>query len=145
MSNKVFCPKCYKSTSYESSPAPFCSHCGKPFNGSFESNANESVTIIPPKSVNVIKRMPIVEDDNEELIQVPNIDKIEVIIDPNLRPNRQKLESLAGTRKEDPLPLRNSSNKKPSKKLSKKEAERIWLESFPKTNRNSPQTIEGNE
>ena len=143
MSNKIFCPNCYKPTLYESSAPSFCSHCSKSFNNNFnETNASVKPAPLQQKQPRP-QMMPIVED--EEFIQVPHIDRIQFQIDPNFLPKTQKLESLIGTKQEKPQPLMNSNNKKSSKKPSQEQLKKIWAESFPKTNRSNPNSIEGNE
>lgn len=141
MSNKQFCPVCYKPTPYESSAPTFCSHCGKSFiNGIESTTASKPQQRQNPKSIPQTRYEPIVED--EEIINVPNIDKIEFEIINNLRPSSEKIESLAGTRKK-PQPLRNAKNKK-ANPLSKQELEKTWLQQFPKNGKNNSTDIEGN-
>ena len=137
------CPSCYKSTNYESTQPLFCSYCGKSFRNAFESTASQSKPVIAPP---VQKPRPqiIIETDEDGPITVPNITKIEVVIDEELRPNRQKFESMSFVN-EKPRPLVSSASKKSKneKRPSKKDAERLWLESFPKGGKNSSNEIGG--
>lgn len=134
---KLFCLSCNKSTSYESKPAAFCSHCGKPY----VSNAS-TFTLVKP--IEVIKSSPpvrgrpqntvISDDDNfhDDTI-VPNIDKLDYELEHDLRPNREKGNQVIG---KGALGVKREKQK--VKKVSKKEFEKQWGDQFQRGSRKNP-------
>ena len=145
MSANIVCPHCFKTNSYTSTAPKFCGFCGKSFLDAFESSASsqEEETVVvrrpaaPTRTQQPKRPRVIIEEEyqeTEETSTIPQIDKIEIIIDGNLRPNRDKFENVINTGALGiSRPKNNPNQKNKPKKLSKEEVARNWKDNFPKT------------
>ena len=154
--NKIYCQSCYKSTSYESAKPNFCSFCGSSFiSESNQPNASvapktspipqKSQAQIKPKTKIMLPNHRIIEPEPEEIEQEVTLDGLKVIspeqiglenpglpADPKARPNRINGKSLfTDAMNVGPLPPVREKIK--GKRVSKKEAARLWQEQFPKS------------
>jgi len=147
---KIFCPNCYTANSYTDRPGKCCHECGKPFLESSASIPSQNIPVRkpiieePPKKIRTPKTLKGVRtrvdddeygneqeveiDDDGEVVSVPNIDKLEVEIVGNYKPNTSKFEQVAGTGKTGEGRERNLKAKSPSKSQIKKDFQKL----FPK-------------
>lgn len=129
---KIYCPNCYKASIYESTQPGICGYCGKPYMDI--SNANlikpeQPKSIVKPPLKASIQRNQITEEE-EEQVNVPQIDSLDVQVESNLRPNRELFDSM----KNRP-PSSVPRPKMKAKKQSKKEIHQQWLDQFKDNNK----------
>jgi hypothetical protein len=145
MGVKLYCPTCYTANEHLGKIPKFCSECGSPFS---ESTASLLLQNLPPKPAPIEQRKVRIpktlknvrayieeEDeqkveitDNEEVVSVPNIDKLEVEIQGSYKPNTSKFEQVAGSGRTG----EGRERPKNPKPLSKKTIIKNWEQNFPK-------------
>lgn len=142
MSANISCPHCYKTNAYTSTAPKFCGFCGKSFLDAFDASGTvtqQEPTIDRVKhQKNQSNRPKVIIEQNDDEIDnnnpIPQIDKIEIIVEGNLRPNRDKFENVINTGALGiSRPKNNPNQKGRPKNISKEEIKRGWTESFPKT------------
>ena len=135
MANKIYCLKCNQSTSYESSPAKFCSHCGKPYIDTTNANLTKPVQVASrplKRPVRQIEQEETYDDDDYTAPEsIPQIDKFECEIQKDLRPNREHLNSIAA---KGEIGIRRPKPKVKGKQIqiNEKQASKVLSSVFPK-------------
>lgn len=135
--NKLYCGSCFRSTNYESAPPIFCSYCGKPYSESFKETVANTIVIDKPNNLSKSKgnenkyKPQVIIENEEDNINVPHVNKLEVEIEGNLRPNTEKFDKIVAS---GPLGISRPKLKGKAKKKSKEQIYKEWQEPFKKNN-----------
>lgn len=117
MPNRITCSSCFKLTTYEAVRPTFCGFCGKPINGGFtvasqkiNTTSNNIEVIKKPIKKHTVKETEMGDEEYEdEEFEIPQIVKLDVIIQPNKKETLGSLvndpnSSSLGVRREERLP-----------------------------------------
>ena len=91
---KLYCPTCGAGTNYSLNKPKFCASCGESFTVSGKTTPRRVISRVEKASTKVPQ---MIEEEEEELFEVPDVDKLQYDLHESRGFNVVKLEHLAGT------------------------------------------------
>ena len=138
---KLYCLHCNYGSEYTSAKPNFCQKCGKPFinvaSTPIPTNAKKLVNYPPIKDTH-----PIIENDDDSPVSIPQIGKLEYSIDGNFI-NRERLQINANKKTKNLSMAKLKKQPKGAKtpNPSKTEIQTQWTDTFPKNSRQNSASL----